>query len=396
MEGSLVAYKVFTNGSVLNASEVNENLMNQSVITFSSATARSSAITSPIEGMITYLEDSNSYQTWNGSAWVGLVPQSGNAIINGAFDIWQRGTTFTNPAQGARLADRWRHFTGSTGATKVFSRESFTPNELNAASFGESPFYFRLNQSVAGTGDTFNQIDHQIEDVRTLAGQTITFSFYAKAASSTTLPSVNIIQNFGTGGSSSVSSNLTTSLSISTVWTRYSFTVNLPSISGKTITSNSALVVQILLPNNATFTLDIWGVQVEAGSVATPFKRNANTLQGELAACQRYYVRYQSDSTDPLQSFAFGTGRATTFAFQTLSLPVEMRRSPTAIEFASNLELWDGNTAATAVTSLALDAVSSKFVRFTANTASGLTQYRPYTLRAANSSTAFVGFTAEL
>jgi hypothetical protein len=72
MEGSLVAYKVFTNGSVLNASEMNEYLMNQSVITFSNSTARGSAITTPVEGMITYLEDTQTYESWDGAAWVAF------------------------------------------------------------------------------------------------------------------------------------------------------------------------------------------------------------------------------------------------------------------------------------------------------------------------------------
>lgn len=62
-----MAYKVFTNGSVLNASEINENLMRQSVMVFSNAAARAAAITSPVEGMVTYLEDSNGFQYWNGT-----------------------------------------------------------------------------------------------------------------------------------------------------------------------------------------------------------------------------------------------------------------------------------------------------------------------------------------
>jgi len=70
MEGSLVAYKVFTNGSVLQASELNENLMQQSTAVFSNAAARTAAITSPVEGQLSYLEDTNLYQHWNGSAWV--------------------------------------------------------------------------------------------------------------------------------------------------------------------------------------------------------------------------------------------------------------------------------------------------------------------------------------
>jgi hypothetical protein len=65
-----MAYKVFTNGSVLNASEINENLMRQSVMVFSNAAARTAAITSPVEGMLTWLEDVNRYENYNGTAWV--------------------------------------------------------------------------------------------------------------------------------------------------------------------------------------------------------------------------------------------------------------------------------------------------------------------------------------
>jgi hypothetical protein len=70
MEGSLVAYKVFTNGSTLQASELNENLMQQSIAVFSNAAARTAAITSPVEGQMTYLDDVDRYDHWNGSAWV--------------------------------------------------------------------------------------------------------------------------------------------------------------------------------------------------------------------------------------------------------------------------------------------------------------------------------------
>jgi hypothetical protein len=72
-----MAYKVFSNGSVLNASDLNDFLMRQSVIVFSSSTSRASAITSPNEGMITYLEDTNVYQFWTGSAWTNLTSQAG-------------------------------------------------------------------------------------------------------------------------------------------------------------------------------------------------------------------------------------------------------------------------------------------------------------------------------
>lgn len=65
-----MAYKVFTNGSTLQASEVNDNLMKQAVATFSNAAARTAAITVPVEGQMTYLEDVDRYDHWNGSAWI--------------------------------------------------------------------------------------------------------------------------------------------------------------------------------------------------------------------------------------------------------------------------------------------------------------------------------------
>jgi hypothetical protein len=78
MEGSLVAYKVFTNGSVLNASEINDNLMNQSVMVFSNSTARAAALTAPTEGMLTWLEDVNRYEYRSGAGtWVTLMNPSG-------------------------------------------------------------------------------------------------------------------------------------------------------------------------------------------------------------------------------------------------------------------------------------------------------------------------------
>ena len=70
MEGSLVAYKTFTNGSVLPASDVQTYLMDQSVMIFSSSATRAAALTAPVEGMLTYLDDVNRYESYNGTAWV--------------------------------------------------------------------------------------------------------------------------------------------------------------------------------------------------------------------------------------------------------------------------------------------------------------------------------------
>ena len=68
-----MAYKTFANGFPLPASDLNNFLMNQSVIVFADSAARGTAIPSPVEGMLTYLQDTNAYESWNGSAYVALV-----------------------------------------------------------------------------------------------------------------------------------------------------------------------------------------------------------------------------------------------------------------------------------------------------------------------------------
>jgi len=68
-----MAYKTFANGFPLPASDLNNFLMNQSVIVFADSAARTTAIPSPVTGMLTYLEDTNAYESWDGSAFVNIT-----------------------------------------------------------------------------------------------------------------------------------------------------------------------------------------------------------------------------------------------------------------------------------------------------------------------------------
>jgi hypothetical protein len=65
--------KVFTAGEVLSATDVNNLLMNQMVMTFAGTAARGSAIPTPTEGMLTYLADTDSFQFFNGTSFVPLA-----------------------------------------------------------------------------------------------------------------------------------------------------------------------------------------------------------------------------------------------------------------------------------------------------------------------------------
>jgi hypothetical protein len=215
----------------LDASDVNTFLMDQSVMSFAGTAARGSAIPTPVEGMVAYLEDSNSLQLYDGTKWGSTTGVSlGNAIINGAFEINQRGFTSTTTT-GAYGHDRWA--LGAVGGTSTYSTQAFTLGAAPIAGY-EGTNHARLVSTGQSASNSLTALRQSVESVRSFAGQTVTVSFFAKSGSGTPNIVVWLQQEFGTGGSTQVNTG-TTKQAISTSWTRYSFTATLPSISGKTI-----------------------------------------------------------------------------------------------------------------------------------------------------------------
>lgn len=62
-------FKTFSAGEVLLASEVNTYLMQQAVMVFGSSAVRATAIASPSEGMLAYLQDTNAVEKYTGADW---------------------------------------------------------------------------------------------------------------------------------------------------------------------------------------------------------------------------------------------------------------------------------------------------------------------------------------
>jgi hypothetical protein len=250
---------------------------------------------------------------------------SGNAIINGGFDIWQRSTSATLAASYL-TSDRWRHDFSGAVQTGTASRQTFTPGELDSLGVSQNQFYQRIVCSN-NNGSAQHIFFQHVEDVITFANQTVTISFYAKAAAAATLQT-RLVQLFGSGGSSAVTTSFV-SHSLTTSWQRFTAQVSVPSITAKTVGAGSSLRFDFSLPLS-TYTIDIWGVQLEPGTVANDFRRNANSKQGELAACQRYYFRLSSPGS--FTSFGFGQCTSTTAALIGITFPVEMRTIPQALE----------------------------------------------------------------
>ena len=251
-----------------------------------------------------------------------------NRILNSDFSIWQRGTSFTLVSNTLTYgADRHYAYCTIASGTTTLSRQTFTPGTAPISGY-EGTYYRRLVCS-AGTSAAFQA--QRIEDVRTYAGQTITFSFFAKASSSNSA-TLYFTQNFGSGGSASV--DTTSTVTIGTSWARYSVTVTLPSVSGKTIGTSSFLDVVISYGSPASLTIEDWGWQVEIGSTATAFQTATGSIQGELAACQRYYAKSYDITTAPATatqtgSIAIETADYSGSHWLYIRFPVAMRVAPT-------------------------------------------------------------------
>jgi hypothetical protein len=326
----------------------------------------------------------------NGGAVAPFVAGK-NKIINGDFYIWQRGTTFS-PTSAAQiyLADRWAIYQNGSGNFTV-SQQPFPAGTAPVTSY-ENAYFIRLALTTLGTTSAF-EFEQKIEDVRNFAGQTVTVSFWAKSPTSTGI-SFYFRQNFGTSGSSSVQSS-TQSYTLTAYWQRFTYTVTLAPISGKTIVAGNSLEVVFNASTSANQTWDIWGVQVEQGSVATAFQTATGTLQGELAACQRYYLRYTA--SEAYTAFATGVARSSQQFDPMFYFPVQMRIKPSAVDFSTLSSIQNYSGAATSVTAVAINTGSPSQVQVVCTSSStGLTQNSPYYLAANNSSNAYVGFSAEL
>ena len=248
-----------------------------------------------------------------------------NKIINGNFDIWQRGTSFSS-STSAYSSDRW--LVGNGGNSYVASQQAFTVGQTDVPN---NPKYFeRVDVTYASGAGYYNILRQHIEDVTLLSGKTITVSFYAKADSSKNIV-VEMAQYFGTGGSSLVPADHYT-VNLTTSWQKFTYTFTLPSVSGKTVDDNSSLRLQFWLSAGSTWdsrtdslgeqdiTFDIAQVQLEEGSSATAFE--SRSFGQELALCQRYFIKLL-----PYYYIPRGYNQE---GYLNLIFPVQMRATPTA------------------------------------------------------------------
>ena len=299
----------------------------------------------------------------SGLGWNQNFAAGKNKIINGDFGIWQRGTSFSNPAFLAFNADRWQSAIDNVPTSQTISRQTFTPGTAPVSGY-EGQYFWRSLITTVGTNTVMQHLC-TMENVQTYAGQTATVSFWAKADSARNL-GVLFEQNFGSGGSGSVQTS-TTTLSLTTAWTRFTVTIAIPSISGKTVGASSFLRLILVQASASGSQLDLWGVQVEAGSTATAFQTATGTLQGELAACQRYLPAVFVST----ETFGFAYSTTGTQFYGTFGVTPRVAPTGLTISSLSDFTVYSQNFSSGTPTAIVRNTASTSTYSFTVTTTAG-------------------------
>jgi hypothetical protein len=245
-----------------------------------------------------------------------------NAMINGNFDIWQRGTVKNNPAFGAFLADRYLISYlpdgGNFPSNIAHLRLDLTPSEIPNAKYA-----YRVNTDGAGSGYTDNAsygIFQRIENGTAYlcgAGKKLTITFLARSSIAGKRIGISLSQRYGSGGSPSDAEPIIGQIiNLSAVWTKYKVTINTNTLAGKTLGTNNDDYFQIgffMLWGASVASsqfgggtaesfrgagnIDIAQIQVVAGDADLPFQ--PRPFSTELALCQRYFQQRSINNASP-------------------------------------------------------------------------------------------------
>jgi hypothetical protein len=318
-----------------------------------------------------------------------------NRVLNSNFSVWQRGTSFNgafSTGTGTYTADRWLAYVGA-GLSTVSRQVTGDTTNL--------PFIQYCTRVARDSGQTTTNtvyFANGFESVNSipLAGKTVVLSFYARAGANYSSASNALLANVitGTGTDQNVISGLTGGVNaisqtatLTTTWQRFTYSATLAATATQVAVRFDRTPVGTAGANDY---YEITGVQLEVANTASPYAPNGATYQAEVAACQRYYYR-QTASSNAYTIFGVGGSVSSTQARFTIAYPVTMRIAPTSVEY-STIGAAEAGGSVIAITGVAIDGAYALLV----SVASGLTQYRSNFLYSNNSTSGYIGFSAEL
>jgi hypothetical protein len=319
-----------------------------------------------------------------------------NAVLNSAFQIWQRGTSISYSNNQLYNADRWL---GQLPGTGTISRQ-VTGDTTNLPNI---QYCARVQRTSGQTTTTGHFLYQNFESINSIpyAGKQVTYSFYARKGADYSAASSALVANLysGTGTDQNVLATYTgfatvatTTATLTTTWQRFSVTGTVASTAtelalGFTFTPTGTA--------GANDYFEVTGVMLETAATATAFHTNQPTLATELTACQRYYFR--STAAGANTNFGVGMNQSASAANFYIKLATTMRTNPTAVEF-STLQVSDFAVYGTDITTLSVVSGASGLdsLNVVAGGASGLTSAAPSFLRGKTAGTSYIAFSAEL
>ena len=323
-----------------------------------------------------------------------------NRIINGAMQIWQRTTATTSTSASVyTTADRWCGALGTSGL-----QLSQWSGPIEAPQF---PYAIQVITSTTTSGVPL--IEQRIENVNVpdfLNGTPVTVSFWAGQSYGTLMPlTIGLYyataqNNFGTQTLAVSATQNTPTLTAANTYYSLSFTLN------TSLGATNGLALRFTTGGASALgsTFFITGVQVERGSVPTPFEVRPYGV--ELALAQRYYYQLTSPTAAAQGSsavyaiFGTATGITTTAFWLPIQFPVPMRNPNYVVtnSSVSNFQLLPTGT--TTITGVGVQSDSYTLTGATLNfTGTNITPTASYIFRTNNltgSNVAYFGFSCEL
>jgi len=279
--------------------------------------------------------------TATGMGWAGNQAAGRNKIINGNFAIAQRGTSISvGAASYTYTLDRFKVYSGNSATT--VSQDTSAPTGFT--------YSCKLQRPNANTGTNSLNLVQIIEsaNVASLQGQAVVVSFYIKKGANYSGGNISVQLLTGTGTDQGGDPYSFTGLGTAVNDSSYSPTTSFARVSfGGTISSSvKEIALAVSYTPTGTAGADdavyITGIQIEAGGVPTPFTTATGTLQGELAACQRYYQQIQPSRQ--YATMASGFFISTTQAQCSQPFVTQMRVAPTITFSNIGLGYGIGNT----------------------------------------------------
>ena len=273
-------------------------------------------------------------------------------FINGAMEIWQRGTALAS-SSGSYAADRfWYAGTGMTSQRNTDAPSGF--NYSNKLTYGSADMAIGqpIELPAAGKQGMF------------IAGQKITIAFYGKVDSGTEAISVviNARNSKFSGTNSTAFSTSSDSATLTTDWQRFTNTFTIPTINA----NNIMLAFELAgISKTAYFT----GFQAELGEFDVnsipPFQHES--FGDSLSRCQRYFQIQASGASG--SGYANGSFRTNANAQITHHFKTDMRTSPTCTQIAgSNMIVHDtadgNNITVTSIDSVLFNSVGGVIIAY--------------------------------